>query len=203
MPKAKVERVLSDDGTNKTVEVEVGERGKTKVARYVIPSNPKVFQEMILGLSDTPDEGKFEKGLLGEDREWQGASPLTYAYQLFITSVDKTARSMVYESLAQESTEVTIGKEKIDLMSIPLTRLVRSINRAREEYADAIENLKTTVLWKDKPAEDIAKAAGKNVGIGPWNTAARKLVEGYTNDDGHAVAPQAKEVDGKLVLLAA
>src|SRR5882672_11746493 len=145
MPKAKVDRVLSDDGTKKVVEVEVGERGKTKVAQYEVPSNPNVWQRTIAALTDTP--GKDSDGNETE-------SPLAYAYRMYVTSVDRAARAAVYTPLAQESTVITVGKEKVDLMTFPLKRLVRAFNGNRERLISGIFAIAPTAFDKDDKIVD-------------------------------------------------
>ncbi len=196
MPKARVERVLSDDGTNKVVEVEVGERKKTKIAQYTVPSSAKVWQNLVSTLVDTPAKE-------GEE------SPLAYAYRMFVTSVDRAARAAVYESLAQESTVITVGKEKVDIMTFSVKRLVRAYNGNRERvmsniFAIAPKAFDKDDLVIDKAAYDAAeKIAEKSLGFGPWRTAAKNLTEGYEDDNGVKVAPVARfTTDGMLELIA-
>jgi hypothetical protein len=197
MPKARVERILSDDGTNKVVEVEVGERKKTKIAQYTVPSNASVWQSLVASLTDKPAKE-------GEE------SPLAYAYRMFVTSVDRTARMAVYESLAQESTVITVGKEKVDIMTFPVKRLVRAYNGNRERVMSNIFALAPKAFDKDDGVIDQAaydtaeKTAERSLGFGPWRTAAKNLTEGYEDDNGARVAPVAKfTADGMLELLAA
>jgi hypothetical protein len=197
MPKARVERILSDDGTNKVVEVEVGERKKTKIAQYTVPSNAVVWQKLVASLTDTPVKE-------GEE------SPLAYAYRMFVISVDRAARAAVYESLAQESTVITVGKEKVDIMTFPVKRLVRAYNGNRERVMSNIFALAPKAFDKDDRVIDQAaydtaeKTAERSLGFGPWRTAAKNLTEGYEDDNGARVAPVAKfTADGMLELLAA
>jgi hypothetical protein len=202
MPKAKVERIISDDGTTKTVEVEVGERGTVKPARYAIPSNAQRWQEVVLSLSDKTDGGQYAKSLFGEDQKDSGESPLALAYRLFVSAVDKYARAAVYESIAQESTIITVGKEKVDILTFPIQRLVKAINGMRSQV--------DIRAMAGGDSEDARAAAERSVGYGPWRTAARKLLEGgYTFEkDGQTVRvdkPQAVEnpSSGMLELLPA
>lgn len=155
MPKARVERVLSDDGNVKTVEVEVGERGVTKTATYSVPSTAAKWQEVILGLSDKAVDGS--------------ESPLSEAYRLFCSAVDKRARAAVYESLAQESTFITVGKEKVDIMTFPVPRLVKAINGMRSQIE--------VRAMAGGGSPEATEAAERSVGFGPWRTAAKRLVE--------------------------
>jgi hypothetical protein len=160
MPKARVERVLSDDGTTRSVEVEVGERGVTKVAQYSVPSNASKFQELVLGLTlDT------RKDANGKEIE----SSLEEAYRLFVMAVDRRARAEVYESLAQESTMISVGKERVDIMTFPIARLVKGINGMRSQV-----DLRTMA---GGDTEDARTAAERSIGFGPWRTAARKLAD--------------------------
>src|SRR5687768_4874147 len=121
MPKARKEKIVSDDGQNKVIEVEVGQPdGSTKTARYSVPSNPKVWQEIVLSLSDKPEaDGK--------------ESPLAEAYRLFVSAIDKRERQAVYEAAQQESTFITVGKERKNIMEFPLKNLVLAINGIRAQ----------------------------------------------------------------------
>jgi hypothetical protein len=172
MPKARVEKVLSDDGTNKHIQVEVGERGVTKTAEYVVPSDPMKFQEMVLGLKDTPD-ATFERDVLkDEGREDKKESPLAFVYRMYVTAVDRTARAAVYESIAADSTTITVGKTKIDIKTFPPAKLVKAIN----EYESQVK-LRADALASAMSADEALEAAEKSIGFGPWKTAKRKLVE--------------------------
>ena len=173
MPRARVEKVISDNGITKTVEVEVGERDIKKYARYSVPSTAKATQELVLNLSDSPDGGTFGKSLFGSDwytRDgkdvYDGETPLAMLHRLFVASVDKLARAAVYESLAQESTFISVAGERVDIMEFPLARLIRGINRMRGEVEDRAE----------LPGMDREKVE-KSIGFGPWRTAAKKLAE--------------------------
>lgn len=200
MPKAKVERIISDDGVSKTVEVEVGERNVTKVARYTVPSTAKAAQEFVLNLTDTPDDGATYVSIFGEPDEEatrariKAESPLSLFYRLYVSSVDRKARADIYESLAAESTTITVGKEKVNILEFPLKRMLMAINGIRSQVDVR------TMAGGDTPEARIA--AEKSVGFGPWRTAARKLCEGYINEAGEKVAPLAREDEASGMLVA-
>lgn len=169
MPKAKIERVISDDGVMRTVEVDVTERDKTKVAKYSIPSSAKAFSDMVTGLTDTLDGGAFYRATFHEDPSDTDESPLALAYRLWCVAIDRKARADVYESIAAESTLISVGKEKIDVLTLPLAKLVKAINgmRAQVELRAATGG--------DTP--EARASAEKSVGYGPWRVATRKLIE--------------------------
>lgn len=155
MPKAKVEKVTPVDANFEKVEVEVGERGTTKIAEFTRPTF-SFFKEYILSLSDTPD---------GDSKE----SPHAEAYRLFIGALDRRARMSVYESIAAESTMISVGKDKIDILSFPLGRLVGAVNGMRTQVS--------VRSMAGGDTEEARAAAERSVGYGPWRVAARKLTE--------------------------
>jgi len=155
MPRAKIERVVSDDGVTQTVEIEFKERDETKTTQYQRPSSDAKWQETVLTLT---------------------GGALTDAYRRWCVMLDREARAAAYESLAQESTMVTVGKEKVDIMEFPLARLVKGINGFRSQREVRLET--AGVVDPDAPeAEDLVKAIDRGLGFGPWRVAARKLVE--------------------------
>ena len=156
MPKPKKQEVLSDDGSVKTIEVEVSMGDVTKKTTYTVPSNPAKFQELVLNASADKAENEKE-------------SPLDYIYRMYVSAVDKAARADIYEAATQESTFITVGKDRVNIMDFPVNRLVQGINGMRAQ-----RSLRMSVLGEGPEAE---KAADRAVGFGPWRTAAKKLVE--------------------------
>lgn len=163
MPKARSAKVISDDGQFQTVQREVGERGKTKLAEFTRPTLA-FFREFILNLSDTPEKDGAE-------------SPLATAWRHYVASLERKACADVYESLAAESTVITTGKEKVDIMEFPLRRLLKGINGARAVRDSRLEALGVEDAT-DPVYADQVKAVDRAIGYGPWRVAARKLVEG-------------------------
>lgn len=161
MPKAKVEVVTPIDANTEHVTVEVGERGVNKLAEYDRPT-VGYFQSFVASLTDVaPKEGE--------------ESPLKEAWRLYVTSLDRRARAAVYESIAAESTEITVGKEKVDIMTFPLPRLIKAINGTRGR-----RDAQFLAMGIDDPStatEDQVKTVDRSIGFGPWRTAANKLVE--------------------------
>lgn len=199
MPKAKVERVLNDDGTTKTVEVEVGERGVTKTARYSVPSSASVFQDLILGMKNEPDAGVFIASVSGDEPNAdETETPLAFAYRMYVTSIDRRARAAVYESIAAESTLITVGKDKVDIMGFPLLKLIKAANGFMAQVdvrtmAGAPGADESTPEGRAK-LQSAREAAEKSIGFGPWRTAIKHLTEGYEKD-GARVAPVARMDD--------
>lgn len=166
MPKARESKELSNDGVNMTIEVEVGERGQTKTTSYTIPATADRFMEYILGLDGTAKHID-AKGEATDETEKE------YAYRMFTTSVERAAKAAVYQSLAQESTFITVGKQRIDILSFPVVKLVKAHN----EYLGNIEMRAGALEASGMTAENALEAAEKSVGFGPWKTAAKRLVE--------------------------
>jgi hypothetical protein len=164
MPKERVEQVVkAENGLFEHVTVEVGERGVTKTAQYDRPTYEH-FVDYINGLSDKAETD-------GEE------SPRQEAYRLFIASLDRRARAAVYQSLAAESTFITVGKERIDVMTFPVAKLVKTINGMR-----ASRDMRLMAIGVDESTPAAQREAAeatvdKSIGFGPWRTAAKKLVE--------------------------
>jgi hypothetical protein len=175
MPRARVENVVTDDGTLKTIKAEVKEREETKEAVYSIPSNPKAFQEFILGMTETPDLGGVYRTLFHDDPMDKEESPLALVYRLFASAVANKARADVYEALAQESTKIVVGKVSYDLMDTPLARFVGAYNGNLSN-----RSMKLGVLGYDKDGADkdaIEKAVDRSIGFGPWRSAKNKFLK--------------------------
>ena len=164
MPKARVEKIVSDDGQVKVVEVEVGQPDKTtKTARYEIPSNASVFQKMVASLTDVAADGK--------------ESDLQRAYRLYVASIDRNERAKMYEQAQQESTFITVGKERVNIMEFPLKRLVKGINGMRSTRDVRLATIPNFDSLSETEKEATEASVDRGIGFGPWATAARKLVE--------------------------
>lgn len=158
MPKQRNETLVKEENGFKTMRVEVGERGEKKHADYVIPSDAVKFQEWVLSLSNKPEKEGAE-------------SPLALVYRRYVTAECNAARSAVYESIASESTKITVGSNKIDLMDFAPVKFVRGYNGmvASVEVRTAIDD-----------SEEGIKNAERAVGFGPWKAAAKKFLEAGT-----------------------
>lgn len=185
MPKAKVETVIATSGGWQQTKVEVGERGQTKEAYYNIPVEYEKFQEMVLNASDKAGSATAALvHLFGVDDERRETDETEQALilRLFNSAVDRKARADVYESLAQESTFISAGDEKVDIMTFPLARLIRGINGMRTQVdtrmipAELLADKESDAGKKAKILADARLEAEKAVRFGPWKTAAKKLV---------------------------
>ena len=202
MPKARVERVLSDDGVTKNVEVEIEDRDVTRKTTYNVPSNAGQFQELMIALTEVEDGGAFAKSVLGADYQNQKETPLAFAYRMWVTSVDRTAKQKIRESVAAESTFISDGASRTDLMDMlgkpnGLKRLIFAINDIRGLVQGRIFAMTSTVDDSTddgkKKVMEATETAEKAVKYGPWKAAARRLSEGYEDSDGNKVAPVARE----------
>src|SRR5438876_3496841 len=174
MPKARVERILADDGKMQTVEIEAAAGGEEKGVTTTQYERPTLayFKEYVLNLSDT-DTRK------AEDGTDTGETWAKWGHRVFTASLDRMARASVYESIAAESTLISVGKERVDIMTFPLAKLVKAINGLR----GTIEARLLPLIGKLDEVKDAAaiaearKSQEDAVGFGPWRVAARKLVE--------------------------
>ena len=190
MPKAKVEREISNDGVTRVVEVDVTERDVTKVAKYSVPANAQAYMDIALGASDKPGSAKtlldyaFGQELddNGKDEHDTQESAQAFLWRAFCDFVDKKARQSVYVSLAQESTKITTPDGPVDIMEFPIDRLVRGINGYRAAVTARMLPLEMTadkmpVAERAGFLDNAKKEAEKAVKYGPWRAAARQLVE--------------------------
>lgn len=198
MPRAKTENVLSTGPVFTTVEIEAaagGESKGTKKAQYNRFTDMTAFATFLVDHGAEPlDYGTFFPGT--EQKPEAGETVAQFLWRMVNTSLDRKTRADVYESIAAESTQITVGKNKVDILGFPLENLIVAINGMRSQV----------MIRKMGGASQ--EDAEKSVGFGPWRTAAKKLVEGYTKEvDGKesTVAPQAKEnaATGMLEPLAA
>ena len=194
MPKAKQETVISESGGYKNVSVEVGQPdGTSKPATYTCFSLGEKLSEgwgavvaLIQSASATPGSASelFERlyGRKPEDETEESAQGLIVRY--LNSSIDRVARQAAYEAAAQESTFITAGDEKVDIMTFPPARLVRGINGylaqmdARMLPVELVAAKEPDAAKKAKIMADGRKDAEKAIRFGPWKTAMRKLQEG-------------------------
>lgn len=217
MPKAREEKVtVSADGRIATVETSIGERGTTKELSYKVPATAASFQEMVATLKTEKDGGAFIKLLLGDEYGLdENETPLDFAYRMFRGAIDRVAKASVYESIAAESTFITVGKDRKNLLDLPVSKLIVAINgnighremkltlvNAPEQSAiDAEQDPATKAALVAQRAQQ-EKEVDRSMGFGPWRATAKKLVEGYEKEDGVKVPPQAKwNADGTLASL--
>jgi len=182
MPKPKQERIVNDDGVNRTVEIETaagGEEKGTVKATYTIPSNASAFQHMVLGLTDSPDGGAFVKSVFGPNRDGQDESPLAFVYRMYVSAIDKAQRASVYEAVQAESTIITVNGEKIDLMTYKPKNLVTAINGMRGHRASQLALLGVEDANASESADKV-KALDKGLKFNQFQTAGRKLTEAGT-----------------------
>ena len=176
MPKARVERTTKTEGGFETVEFDVTERGTTKVAHVTRPANPLTSQEWYLGLSSKKEDGPtFLTNLFGTDAPEIDESPLEFMHRMLVTQLTTYARSLVYESLAAESTIFTVGKEKVDLRERALktgglAQIIKAVNNYRGHRAE-----KMLLAGIDESDEEAVKALDRSLGYGPWRTIAKIL----------------------------
>jgi hypothetical protein len=183
MPKARVEREVSNDGNVKVIEIETAAGGEDKgtvTARYTVPATPEAFQNAVMEASSKPDGGAFFEAVYGRKSSTPDKlpSPLAFMYQHYINSVDKAVRTSVYESIQQESTEISVGagKPKFDLMTVAADKLVIGINGMRGKRASDLMVLGITDPDVEEHAESI-KSVDRKLNYNQFQTAARKLVD--------------------------
>lgn len=192
MPKAKQEKVLTEKDGWKNVSVDVGQPdGTSKPAVYTCFSvgeqaalGWKALTAMVQGASADPGSAKaLFTTLYGRESEDDTETEQGLILRYVNSSIDRTARQAAYEAAAQESTFITAGDEKADIMTFPLPRLIRGINGYRAQLdtrmlpVEMLADKENDVTKKAKILSDGRKEAEKAIRFGPWKTAARKLVE--------------------------
>jgi len=195
MPKARVEKEVANDGKWATIEREVKERENVKLAQYHKPLTFDALASFIMDASASPGLSYKKLFPLTDRADEPTESEQSFILRLFQTALDKWASADVYESLASESTIITVGKEKLDLMTIPLKNLIKG-------YNGTVAQVETRTMLAGG-TDDAREAAERSVGFGPWKVVARKLSEGYIDKDGKMVQAQAKydEASGSLVAI--
>lgn len=180
MPRTRNENIVSETPEYQTVEVEVTERDAKKLTRYTRPTEA-YFGAFLKSLSNDPKDGPaFMEATFGpkDDGKYPEESPLDIVRRLYVSSLDAKARRDVYVQLASESTVITVGKERIDVMTFPLKRLVKAINGYRAQREVRAAALAGNATEDSAEYATALEAAEKSIGFGPWRTATRKLVEG-------------------------
>lgn len=178
MPKARVDTSVEVEGNEKVITFPVGQPGDKpdKPATYRFPVDFAGLAEMVISATDDVAEGqKRQKHYFGEKRDGQNESFQAFLYRVFNDSFRSIARNMVYEQEAQESTLVTIGGKKYDIMELPEDDLVVAINNYNVQYRMRLSMAK---LDESNPAHaDQVDAVAKGIGLGPYRAAAKKKVE--------------------------
>lgn len=186
MPKPKSETTLSDVGGWKKISVAVGQPdGTTKPAVYTCFSSFDTLLIAVQTAKDAPGSAlSLRQTLLGMDSEGDAQeSEQALLVRLINASIDRMARSMAYEAAAQQSTFITVGEDKADIMLFPLPRLLRGINGMRAQLdtrmitAEMLAEKESDPAKKASILEAARKDAEKAIRFGPWKTAAKKLVE--------------------------
>lgn len=197
MPKARIERVIPERSNDKweAVEITTAAGGEDKGTTKVVYMRPKQGEkqgeyllEYVLANRDKPvDINYFYPDKLDiedeEDAAEEGETTLNFFARFFVNSLDRKARADAYKSLAQESTMITAGDQKADIMTFPVDRLVRGINGYRSQVETRMWPIEQALLKESDPAKKAAamaaarKDAEKAVKYGPWKTAGRLLVD--------------------------
>jgi len=186
MPKAKVERIVSDKDGWRKVEVMVGQpTGPDKPATYTCFSTWDTFLATVTSADADAKSAKYLRSVLFTDEEEYAGEESAQALlmRLMNGSIDRVARSAAYEAAALESTFITAGDEKVDIMTFPLSRLVRGINGMRAQLdtrmlpVEMIADKAASQEEKDKILNAGKVDAEKAIRFGPWKTAAKKLAE--------------------------
>lgn len=112
-------KLVAEQGNLGTYEIDVKDGDKSVKARFDGCKSWQVFDVFVAGLSKKAAEGEM--------------SQMEDAFERYIYGMDLRARAAARESVAAESTVVTRGKQKIDIMDIPVERACAAINNA---YAD-------------------------------------------------------------------
>lgn len=203
MPRAKVENVVGTQDGLETVEVTVKERENVKTARFSRPTEE--LENKWFNVSSNPAEGPaFMTLLFGpkEDGEYPKESPNAILRRLIVSAIDKKARADVYESLTAESTIITVGKDKVDILEqFKIGKIVQAVNGYRDQV-DLRASVLAPDMDEDSPEYEAAvKSAEKSVGYGPWRTAGKRLVEAklaVENDEGKLVLAEGVDPKGKF-----
>ena len=197
MPKLRESVTVAKDDKYETIQSDVKVREKQVPTQYRKPLNYDVFMSLVQGASASP--GVDFKWLFPiTEREADATmSQRDLVLNLFVNALDKWARADVYESVASESTIVTIAGERLDLMSLPVKNLIKGYNGHR----DQVEVRAQLQIAKGVDAETAQAEAEKGVGFGPWRKVAKNLTQGY-DKDGTRIAPAAKlNEEGELVAI--
>lgn len=180
MPREKVEREISNDGSWQVVERDVTQGDTVHKAQYRIPVKPDVFLSYLNSLSKEPGSVDFAPYFPTTDSKPDPTeSALAFAMRMFNTAIVGKATADVRESVAQESTQITVpGVGKVDIMTLPLAKLVKGINGARQQRdLRLLASGVTDETATDEKTVDTIKAVDRGIGFGPWRTAAKRLVE--------------------------
>lgn len=172
MPKAKVEKVTPDGAGWERVTVDVGQPdGTTKAAVYRRPDASTLETLLVAGGSDKVDLAQYFPDYSGDPST---ETVKEFVTRMFRVALDKKARQDAYEAAQAESTFVTVGKERKNVMDISVPKFIATFNGLR----GAIMGRALLVSGGDgEPDAEAIASAEKSVGFGPWKVAARKHVE--------------------------
>lgn len=166
MPKA-AESTVKDLGNGwEEVTSQVGQPdGTSKPATYRRP-NLTVLTEMLVD-----GDKKYVPSVFfpGSDDKKSDETISQFIHRMFLNAIDRSAKQAAYVQAAQESTFITVGRERKNILDFPIENIVMAINGMRSQVS-------TRTMMAGGGA-DALEAAEKSVGYGPWKTAARKLVE--------------------------
>jgi len=197
MPKARESRELSNDGRFAVVERDVKVRDKTVPTQYRKPVTFGAFADLVMGANSSKGFDYKTYFPITDRAAEKEMSEQDVLLNLFNNSLDKWAGADVYESVSGESTIVTIAGERLDLMTVPVARLIKGYNGHKDQVDVRID----LQMAKGVDETTARMEAEKGVGFGPWRKVARNLTEGYEKD-GKMVAPAAKlTADGTLVAI--
>lgn len=166
MPKATPGKIVETVNGMETVEMETARGGEDKGKVTIRFTRPVLshFKDFVASLSD---EKPYKAG--------ESETELQHAHRAYVTALERMARAAVYQSIAAESTVISVGREKINIMDFPLARLVKAINSTRNKRADDL-----AMLGIDDPEdpenEKQVSAVDRKINYNQFETAARKLV---------------------------
>lgn len=148
---AKQREILGPDpnDSNKVrVRVVVDDRGTDKVHEYSMFKDAETFRQAIIKstLVTADDLAKMD------DRS-QIQATLNWFYDKYDYSLGLEERATVRDAIAAESTVIKVDKKDVDLMDLPVERLVFGINGAEAMEAVGKEVPKAFVVAKRKLIE--------------------------------------------------
>jgi hypothetical protein len=194
MPQIREEQELSNDGSFALVERKVKERNDFKTTQYRKPVTFQAMLTMLQAAKSTPGFSYRENFPVTKREDETEETEQSFYLTLFQNALDKWAAADVYKSLAAESTTITVAGEKLDLMTVPVADLI-------DGYNGTMNQVRVRAKLKGGTPQAIADAE-KSVGSIPaWRAVARKLVEGYQDENDKHVAPVARLEGDKLVAL--
>lgn len=129
MPKA-AEATIKDLGNGwSEVTTLVGQPdGSKKPAVYKRPNTPQALFDLWAG------GGKYDPSTFyGGDARPSDESVESFIHRMFVTAIDRAAKQAAYEQAAQESTFITVGRERKNILDFPVKNIVTAINGMRTQ----------------------------------------------------------------------